>query len=1067
MVRRATRDLSIRLIVDNTGRATAQVEQFAKKSEQGLDRVSKSGRRADLALAGVIARAGAAGKVLGVAGAAGITAGTGFAALEARAIASADALAKQADRIGVNIERLQELRFAAKLAGVEQNTFDASIERFVRRVGEAAQGNATYAKAFKDLGVEIRDGTGQVRTIEALLPDVADAFASIESQTERARLGFALFDRQGVRLLNFLQEGSSAFDTAAEQARNMGAVLDEDVVRRAEQAQNQIDALSQAIGTQFNAALLTALPTVAAFLEDVGEVLTAVDFVVQGLTEIENRTTKRLEFDLAAEQAKLSELRDSINAGANRPELFFGESAGKARELEETLQRISALENEIFERRARGETSVAVGGTAVSGFEGEAAAIEASANALLALEGERIKAEVAAKAALDETIKGLEQELELAGLTTEQRREQVALTQAQQKAGRELTAAERDRITQAVRAADAKKRELERTREVAAELQATTREVSGDFRDSFRDAIAGNISEVEAFTNVFRNLMFDAIADIAEALVFRPIVQGIVGGLTGTAAGAAGSTAGGFLGGLGQSAGGNLVAEIFKSQFPDFSQSLAGLFGFGGAAAALPAGAAQAAALGFGSSAIPGISAAGAALPGLASFALPAAAIAAPFVLKGLFGKEGPPAAGARIGIADNRAFLKATGVDNKGDLSRVLPEVQGLIDLLNSFVAAGGDLSIDDIDKSGLSLAISDIAGKRNQSAGDILRELIDRGAITGLSDEQISAIAGGADPRLVGLSDEIAEVATELSSFADELSTATRETAQAAEAYRRAGEKLDETIQALTLSDLSPLSPAERLAEARGLFSRTFNAAIAGDVEALGDLPSVARGLLSESRSFNASTLPYAQEFDSVIARLQEAGAATENLAIEADAQLVELGKQSELLGEINAALSAADGPNSELLEEQIDVLRDIAGGTGLATALQDLLSADEAFADRVAAIAAGQAANNNQRRAAPPVSGPQFEPEGDAGDGFQFGGAFTVPGVGGPDSQVVRFRATPGERVQVTPANDDVGVLRQEIVALRRQVARLTDLMAAGNEIADRTRQELTRRPAVMGR
>jgi hypothetical protein len=35
-----------------------------------------------------------------------------------------------------------------------------------------------------------------------------------------------------------------------------------------------------------------------------------------------------------------------------------------------------------------------------------------------------------------------------------------------------------------------------------------------------------------------------------------------------------------------------------------------------------------------------------------------------------------------------------------------------------------------------------------------------------------------------------------------------------------------------------------------------------------------------------------------------------------------------------------------------------------------------------------------------------------------GFQHGGVFTVPGVGGPDSQLVSFKATPGETVAVFP-------------------------------------------------
>ncbi len=44
-----------------------------------------------------------------------------------------------------------------------------------------------------------------------------------------------------------------------------------------------------------------------------------------------------------------------------------------------------------------------------------------------------------------------------------------------------------------------------------------------------------------------------------------------------------------------------------------------------------------------------------------------------------------------------------------------------------------------------------------------------------------------------------------------------------------------------------------------------------------------------------------------------------------------------------------------------------------------------------------------------------------------GFQHGGAFTVGGVGGPDSQLVMFRASPGETVQVTPRGQvDIGNL-----------------------------------------
>jgi hypothetical protein len=53
----------------------------------------------------------------------------GLAALVNRSISAADAIGKTADKIGVGVEALQELRFAAKASGVELQTLDSSRAR--------------------------------------------------------------------------------------------------------------------------------------------------------------------------------------------------------------------------------------------------------------------------------------------------------------------------------------------------------------------------------------------------------------------------------------------------------------------------------------------------------------------------------------------------------------------------------------------------------------------------------------------------------------------------------------------------------------------------------------------------------------------------------------------------------------------------------------------------------------------------------------------------------------------------------------------------------------------------
>jgi hypothetical protein len=64
----------------------------------------------------------------------------GLGALIDRSTSAADAIGKTAGKIGVGVEALQELRFAAKASGLEQQTLDMALQRFTRR---AAEGRCT------------------------------------------------------------------------------------------------------------------------------------------------------------------------------------------------------------------------------------------------------------------------------------------------------------------------------------------------------------------------------------------------------------------------------------------------------------------------------------------------------------------------------------------------------------------------------------------------------------------------------------------------------------------------------------------------------------------------------------------------------------------------------------------------------------------------------------------------------------------------------------------------------------------------------------------------------------
>jgi hypothetical protein len=242
-----TNTYAIRLAVEGGGQVKAELVSVGQSGEQSLKRIEGAGERASGGLKGLGRQAELLHTGIRILGGAlaGVATVGGLTALVDHSISAANAIGKTADTIGVGVEALQELRFAAKASGVEQQTLDMALQRFTRRAAEAAQGTGEAKDALAQMGIALRDQSGNLRSSEDLLADVADAFARIEDPAERVRLAFKLFDSEGVALVNLLRGGSDALDEMRDRARDLGIVLDEALVRDAERARTELDTLSQ------------------------------------------------------------------------------------------------------------------------------------------------------------------------------------------------------------------------------------------------------------------------------------------------------------------------------------------------------------------------------------------------------------------------------------------------------------------------------------------------------------------------------------------------------------------------------------------------------------------------------------------------------------------------------------------------------------------------------------------------------------------------------------------------------------------------------------------------------
>ena len=189
----------------------------------GLGKVGSTGKAFLSELSGAIFRIGAAGAA---------AAGTIWALTHSFANAGDD-VKMMAERLGLTTDSFQELSFAAKIANVDQETFNSTMTKLSRGIAEAAIGQGEAIQGFNALGISVRDSTGHVRSMESLLPEIAQRMNKIQNQSVRNAVAMKLFGREGAKLNGIFQEGSEGLEKLRKEAHRVGAVMTPEQIKAA------------------------------------------------------------------------------------------------------------------------------------------------------------------------------------------------------------------------------------------------------------------------------------------------------------------------------------------------------------------------------------------------------------------------------------------------------------------------------------------------------------------------------------------------------------------------------------------------------------------------------------------------------------------------------------------------------------------------------------------------------------------------------------------------------------------------------------------------------------------
>ena len=317
---KAKHTYAVRLAVEGGNRVKADLVSVGTSGERSIKKIDRASDKASRGLSTLGDRASGLRSRMRLLGGvvAGIAAGGGIALLINRSIAAADSIGKLSGAIGVGTDTLQELRYAAGLAGVSTGQLDGAMVAFSKRVGEARSGTGTLITLLQKMDPALLANVQAARTVDEAFDIIIRRASALGNTLDRNALLAAAFGRTvGPLMANLIRDGVESLDRLRRRAHDLGIVLDEELIRNAERAKDEMDTLGQVLSANVTRAVLGLAPALADLSTwlanvavDAGDAYEKLKLIAQGDFNFEDLSlgaTRRQVEDLDKELKELEE----------------------------------------------------------------------------------------------------------------------------------------------------------------------------------------------------------------------------------------------------------------------------------------------------------------------------------------------------------------------------------------------------------------------------------------------------------------------------------------------------------------------------------------------------------------------------------------------------------------------------------------------------------------------------------------------------------------------------------------------------------------------------------------
>ena len=131
---------------------------------------------------------------------------------------------------GQSTQQLQEFSYATELIDVSVDTLQGSLRKLTNNMQDTMNGTGNAKDSFDALGISVTNADGSMRSANDVFYETIDALGQVKNETERDAMSMDIFGRSAQDLNPLIIQGSKTLKAYADEAHNMGYVLDDEAL---------------------------------------------------------------------------------------------------------------------------------------------------------------------------------------------------------------------------------------------------------------------------------------------------------------------------------------------------------------------------------------------------------------------------------------------------------------------------------------------------------------------------------------------------------------------------------------------------------------------------------------------------------------------------------------------------------------------------------------------------------------------------------------------------------------------------------------------------------------------